>query len=147
MKKIIMAVTAVIMSFLMLDVWGGKVLIISLSAHRWYAYNDGKLMGSGRVSGGRGYCPDIHRGCHTPTGNFRIISKGPASCRSTIYPKPYGGAPMQYCMFFTRLYAIHGSNDVPGYHASHGCVRVLPAAAAWLSHNFVDIGTPVIIKW
>jgi lipoprotein-anchoring transpeptidase ErfK/SrfK len=126
---------------------GGKVFVFSLSAHRWYAYDNGSLVGSGRASGGRGYCPDIHRGCHTPMGTFHVLSKGPASCKSTIYPKPYGGAPMYYCMFFTRLYAIHGSNEVPqGFNASHGCIRVLPSAAAWLSARFMQIGTTVVVR-
>lgn len=128
------------------EAFAGKRLEISLSQHRWYAYEDGRVVGSGRASGGRGYCPDIHRGCHTPTGGFRILSIGPANCRSSIYPKPHGGAPMNYCMFFSRMYAIHGSNDVPNYNASHGCVRVLPAAARWLS-GWVYIGMPVSIHY
>ena len=57
-----------------------------------------------------------------------------------------GGAPMPYCMFFSKYYAIHGSPDVPGYNASHGCIRVKPSAARWLYHNFLKIGSKVIVK-
>ncbi|HAT9080505.1 TPA: L,D-transpeptidase family protein, partial [Legionella pneumophila subsp. pneumophila] len=32
------------------------------------------------------------------------------------------------------------------YNASHGCVRVKPQDARWLSQNFIKIGTKVIIK-
>lgn len=124
----------------------GKVFIFSLRSLRWQAVENGQVIGSGRASGGRGYCPDIHRGCHTPMGSFRVFSKGSAGCRSTRYPRPRGGAPMPYCMYFTSNYAIHGSNDVPGYNASHGCIRVLPAAARWLSQNFITIGTRVVVR-
>ncbi len=114
---------------------------------QWKAIgNDGHVVRTGRGSAGRGYCPDIHRGCHTPVGTFHVISKGGASCRSTRYPKPHGGAPMPYCMFFSKLYAIHGSGDVPHYNASHGCIRVTPQDAKWLSQHFVQIGTTVVVK-
>lgn len=112
----------------------------------WKAINDnGVVVRTGKGSGGRSYCPDIHRGCRTPSGSYTILSKGGASCRSTRYPVGRGGAPMPYCMFFSRYYAIHGSYDVPHYNASHGCVRVIPSEARWLSKNFVRIGTRVII--
>jgi lipoprotein-anchoring transpeptidase ErfK/SrfK len=113
----------------------------------WKALDDsGKVVRVGKGSGGRSYCPDIRRGCKTPSGVYRIISKGSSSCRSSRYPVGKGGAPMPYCMFFSRYYAIHGSHDVPSYNASHGCVRVTPASARWLSQNFIRIGTQVIIQ-
>lgn len=98
------------------------------------------------VLGGRSYCPDIHRSCRTPTGTYHVMSKGGAGCRSSRYPVGRGGAPMPYCMFFSKYYAVHGSPDVPNYNASHGCVRVLPSDARWLNHNFMHEGTTVVIK-
>lgn len=124
----------------------GRVFVFEPRHHRWAAYQDGRLVASGRASGGKGYCPDIGRSCRTPVGVFRVISKGSANCRSTRYPKPHGGARMDYCMFFTRMYAIHGSNDVPNHNASHGCVRVYPSDARWLHGNFMTIGTTVIVR-
>lgn len=113
----------------------------------WSAINDnGRVIRSGRGSGGKGYCPDIRRSCRTPTGVYRIWSKGGLGCKSSRYPVGRGGAPMPYCMFFSKYYAVHGSYDVPGYNASHGCVRVRPGDAAWLSRNFMRIGTRVVIK-
>lgn len=44
---------------------------------------------------------------------------------------------MPYCMFFQGGFAIHGSSDLPGHHASHGCVRVLVKDAQWLNEEFV----------
>ncbi len=113
----------------------------------WKAVNaSGTVVRSGRASGGRNYCPDIHRGCRTPSGTYHIISKGGAGCKSSRFPVGKGGAPMPYCMFFNRHYAVHGSYDVPNYNASHGCVRVTPADAHWLTNNFMHIGTRVVVK-
>ena len=50
------------------------------------------------------------------------------------------------CMFFSKYYAVHGSYEVPNYNASHGCIRVTPADAKWLYYNFIEIGTPVVVK-
>lgn len=112
----------------------------------WKAINDdGSVARVGKGSSGRRYCPDIHRGCRTPTGTFTVQSKGGASCRSSRYPVGRGGSPMPYCMFFSKYYAIHGSYEVPNYNASHGCVRVTPTEARWLSKNFVKVGTKVVI--
>lgn len=114
---------------------------------QWKAINaNGKVIRTGRASGGRGYCPDIKRSCRTPTGMYNVISKSGPSCRSSRYPVGKGGAPMPYCMFFSKYYAIHGSPDVPNRNASHGCIRVEPSEARWLNQNFVEIGTRVVVK-
>lgn len=112
----------------------------------WKAINDsGKVVRSGRGSGGKGYCPDIKRSCRTPSGTYSVISKGGPGCQSSRYPVGKGGAKMPYCMFFSKYYAIHGSYDLPNYNASHGCIRIAPGDAAWLSKNFVNIGTRVVV--
>lgn len=126
--------------------YSGRVFVFDPRHHRWYAYSNGRLVASGVAAGGAGYCPDIRRSCRTPVGYFSVLRKGPPNCRSTRYPKPRGGARMDYCMFFTKYYAIHGSNHVPAANVSHGCVRVQPAAARWLHGNFMFIGTRVIVR-
>lgn len=125
---------------------GNRVFIFSPRMLMWAAYDaDGRLVRTGRASGGAGYCRDVKRACRTPSGVYSIRSIGGPGCRSSRYPLGGGGAPMPYCMFFSKYYAIHGSPDVPGYNASHGCVRVVPAMARWLSQNFIRIGTTVIV--
>ena len=47
-------------------------------------------------------------------------------------------------MYFYGGWAIHGSNSVPSYPASHGCVRVTRADATWLFDR-LPIGTTVEI--
>lgn len=124
-----------------IDPQGSKLILVSLSKLAWGAYDKtGNLENWGPVSGGRGYCPDIHTGCHTPKGNFSIHSKEGAYCISTKFPVGRGGAPMPYCMFFNGGYALHGSYTVPGYNASHGCVRLFIDDAKWLNQEFTPGG-------
>ncbi len=147
--KAIIIVCITLISLLIFDVnaYADKKFVFDPKRTSWYAYEDGQLIASGNASGGANYCPDRHRPCHTPTGFFHVISKGGANCKSNIYPLPHGGAPMPFCMFFSKNYAIHGAASVPqGRNASHGCIRVRPSAAIWLSKNFIDIGTTVIVK-
>lgn len=121
---------------------GGNIINVNLSNLTWGAYDDsGNLVKYGRVSGGKSYCPDIRRGCRTVQGTFTIYSKRGPECKSRKFPVGKGGAPMPYCMFFKGGYALHGSNAVPNYNASHGCVRMPPSDAQWLNQNFVRVGS------
>mgnify|MGYP003293025453 CR=1 FL=1 len=58
---------------------------------------------------------------------------------------PRGGkfipAPMSYFMRFDGATGMH-AGYLPGYPASHGCVR-LPEKSAIIFFNAVEIGTPV----
>jgi len=131
---------------------GEKMIIMSPARLAWAAYDpEGNLIRWGPASFGKRHCPDLKRGCLTVRGNYRIFHKGSRRCVSSKFPLGRGGAPMPYCMFFYRGYAIHGSPQVPGYHASHGCVRVFNQDARWLNEVFVDLprkgskGTKVIV--
>lgn len=127
---------------------GRRTFVFDPEHQAWAAYDEkGSRVNTGRASGGKIYCADVGRGCRTIVGRFTISRKGGADCESTAYPiETNGGAPMPYCMHFSsKGYAIHGSNDVPDYNASHGCIRVTPIAAKWLSHHFVQIGTAVVV--
>lgn len=125
----------------------GNTFVFNPNTLTWKAINEnGKVVRTGRGSGGRHYCPDIHRACKTPSGVFRVLSKGGAGCKSSKFPIGRGGSPMPYCMFFSKNYAVHGSYEVPNHNASHGCIRVIPSDASWLSHNFMRVGTKVIVK-
>lgn len=127
---------------------GKKVIIVDPNIPAWAAYDaNGKLVKMGAASAGRDYCPDTKHACRTVTGTFSIYSKKGADCKSSIFPlRTRGGAPMPYCMHFYRGYALHGSYEMEDYDASHGCVRMYPSSAKWLSENFVQIGTTVIVE-
>jgi peptidoglycan hydrolase-like protein with peptidoglycan-binding domain len=47
-------------------------------------------------------------------------------------------------MYFYSGWAVHGAASVPGWPASHGCVRVSDDDADWL-FGIVSVGTPVVI--
>ncbi|MBS0357981.1 MAG: L,D-transpeptidase [Proteobacteria bacterium] len=134
---------------------GQKMVIVNQDELAWGAYNEaGHLVWWGPISSGEDYCPDIHRGCHSPTGNYHFFRKQGADCISSKFPiETDGGAPMPYCMHFNGGYALHGSFEVPGYRASHGCIRLFSEDARWLNQEFIDLpgngrgqGTAVIIQ-
>lgn len=128
------------------DPTGRPVFVYDPAKLTWAAYDrDGKLVRTGPGSGGQHYCADVGRGCKTPAGTYRVYSKAGPSYRSKIFPRPRGGAPMPYAMFFRGGYAVHGSYDVPSYNASHGCIRVIPQDAYWLNKNFLSYGSTVIV--
>ncbi len=125
---------------------GKKMLIYSPALNAWAAYGPaGNIIRWGPASSGQNWCPDLGRPCHTPSGSFKVYEKRGPGCVSTKFPKPDGGAPMPYCMFFKGGFAMHGSHGVPGYNASHGCVRMFVDDAQWLNQDFINIGTQVII--
>jgi L,D-transpeptidase ErfK/SrfK len=127
-----------------------SVIIVDLDDQAFAAYDTfGSLVYWGPISAGQDWCPDIERGCNTPTGKYYIQSKGGPGCISSKYPIPDGGAPMPYCMFFHGGYALHASPSVPGYNASHGCVRLFYEDAEWLNKKFIETGekkTEVIVR-
>jgi L,D-transpeptidase ErfK/SrfK len=127
---------------------GNKLILVSLEKLAFGAYDaNGNLEYWGPISGGKGYCPDLGRGCHTAKGSFEIYRKLGAGCVSSKFPIGRGGAPMPYCMFFHGGFALHGSYDIPGYNASHGCVRLFVKDAKWLNQEFVqDDDVAVVIQ-
>ncbi len=126
---------------------GQKTIIVDPNVHAWGAYDaSGNLVRGGLATAGGDWCADIHRRCHTRSGTFHIQSLGAASCKSSIYPLPRGGAPMPYCMFFNGNQGLHGSYNVVDGNASHGCVRLHVNDAEWIRFNFANIGTRVVVK-
>lgn len=134
---------------------GEQQVIVDQEKLAWGAYNlEGKLVNWGPISSGRDKCSDSNKSCRTMTGIFHFFSKENEKCRSNVFPIGKGGAKMPYCMYFHKGFAMHGSDDIPGYRASHGCVRMFTRDALWLNHDFVMtanpktdfMGTKVIIR-
>ena len=73
------------------------------------------------------------KGYYTPTGTFH-----PYSLQPMHYSRKYDNVPMPHSIFFSGGYAIHATPHVGalGRPASHGCVRLSPADAAFL-YNIV----------
>ena len=101
----------------------------------------------------------------TQTGSFKVLEKE-INHHSSIYGKivdangrtivsdadvdmkvPQGGkfvpAPMRYFMRFHEADGMH-AGYLPGYPASHGCVR-MPEQLAIAFYRAVDVGTPVTV--
>ena len=133
-------------------------VLVSLSRQRAYVYAGNQLAIDTPISSGK-------KAGFTPTGNFTIIQKDP-NHRSNIYGNfvdsrgrvvragvsaridsapsgtHYEGAPMLYFMRLTSEGVGMHIGILPGYPASHGCIR-LPAEIAPQIYARVKLGTPV----
>jgi L,D-transpeptidase catalytic domain/Putative peptidoglycan binding domain len=75
-------------------------------------------------------------GTPTPTGRFRIYRKERES-----WSVPFR-VWLPWASYFSGGVALHGYPDVPGYPASHGCVRI-PLPEAPTVYAFARLGVPV----
>jgi hypothetical protein len=111
---------------------GPVTVIISLATQRAYAYRNGAPIGVSTVSTGA-------PGHETPTGIFVILQKAVKHKSNK-----YSAAPMPFMQRLTwDGIAMHAGN-LPGYPASHGCIR-LPAAFAKLLFGITKLGLTVVI--
>jgi len=96
--------------------FASKLIKIDLSKQKLYAIENGEVVFSGDISSGKS-------GHRTPKGTFKVIDKERFHI-SNKYPEPNGGAKMPYMHRLTNSgLAIH-QGYLPGYPASHGCIRV-----------------------
>lgn len=113
---------------------------VDLNRQVLFHWKNGSLARILSVSTGNGehYC--VKGDCDvavTPPGSFRIGRKA-----AGLEVAPLG--ELWWPMYFNGGIAIHGSPSVPGYPASHGCVRI-PMYAAPILFEQVGRGTPVIL--
>jgi len=111
---------------------GPMVAEINIAEQRFYLYRNGVLIGLSTVSTGKG-------GHSTPTGTFSILTKI-RHHRS----RKYNNAPMPYTHHINRTGIAMHAGRLPGYPASHGCIR-LPSAFAQRLFKSSPLGMPVII--
>lgn len=90
--------------------------------------------GSGKRFYENGY-PETH--AVTPCGPLEVYSK-----MSGWKTSPLG--QMHNPMYIVGGIAIHGSEDVPAYPASHGCIRI-PMFASHRLPGMIPKGTPVLV--
>lgn len=111
---------------------GPILLIVSLKVQRAYVYRNGVPIGISTVSTGK-------KGHETPTGVFTILQKH-VDHKSNLYDD----APMPFMQRLTwDGVALHAGN-LPGFPASHGCIR-LPLAFARLLYDVTRVGLTVLI--
>lgn len=138
-------------------VTGSPSITIDLREQKAFFYKGDRLVGVSLISSGR-------EGYRTPPGNYKIIQKSRDHV-SNLYgdyvdasgnvvvanvgvrrdPMPPGttfrGAPMPYFLRFHGGYGLH-AGFLPGFPASHGCVR-MPERMAQIFYANVSNGTPV----
>lgn len=112
---------------------GGTVsVVVSIASQRAYVYRDSRLIGLSTVSTGA-------PGHDTPVGAYPILQKKVAH-RSNLY----NDAPMPYMQRLTWDGVALHAGRIPGYPASHGCVR-LPRAFAQTLFRATSIDSLVTI--
>jgi lipoprotein-anchoring transpeptidase ErfK/SrfK len=136
----------------------GTRVIINLTEQRAYLIEDAKVSLISPVASGK-------PGWTTPTGNFSVMNKdidhhsqsfgsvvdssgqiiNSGATPGTHVPSGdhYRAAPMPFYMEFSEAVGMH-AGYLPGYPASHGCVR-MPRDFAERFFDRVHIGTPVTV--
>lgn len=136
-------------------------LRVSLSKQRAYLLMGDEVVIDSPISSGK-------RAGMTPSGSFHVLEKDPdhhssvygdfkdsagrtvrAGVSSRIDSAPSGthfvGASMKWFMRLTDEGVGMHVGILPGYPASHGCIR-MPSAAAEMFYNHVKVGTPVVVS-
>ena len=136
-------------------------VIVSLPNQRAYLMTGDQIIIDSPISSGK-------RGHSSPSGNFTILEKDP-NHQSTLYgdfvdasgrivragvsmhidAAPSGthfqGAEMKWFMRLTGDGVGMHVGILPGYPASHGCIR-MPSDGAKLFYDHVKVGTPVEVQ-
>jgi hypothetical protein len=111
---------------------GPVAIVVSIPDQRVHVYRGGIRIGVSTCSTGK-------PGHDTPTGVFTILQKDKDHRSST-----YNNAPMPNMNRLTWDGVALHAGKLPGYPASHGCVR-LPMAFSEKLFAVTHVGTPVII--
>jgi len=133
-------------------------VVVSLPKQRAFLMTGDQIVIDSPISSGK-------RGHTSPTGNFSVLEKDP-NHRSNIYGDfvdrsgrivragvsakidaapsgtHYVGASMKWFMRLTAEGIGMHIGILPGYPASHGCIR-MPSDGAKLFYDHVKVGTPV----
>jgi hypothetical protein len=111
---------------------GPLLAVVNLTTQRMIVFRNGVPIAASTVSSGK-------KGNETPTGVFTILQKA-----KEHYSKTYNNASMPNMQRLTwKGIALHAGN-LPGFAASHGCVR-LPLKFSALLFGATSLGMTVII--
>ena len=111
---------------------GPVVAVVNLHTQHAQIYRNGIAIGYTSVSTGK-------RGYGTPTGRFQVLEKRRFHRSST-----YGNAPMPWMVRLTWSGIAFHSGALPGFPASHGCIR-LPASFAPQLFGALSLGDTVAV--
>lgn len=111
---------------------GPVSIVVSVPMQMAFVYRGERLIGATTVSTGK-------PGKMTPIGEYTILEKRPFH-RSNLY----NNAPMPFMQRLTwDGVALHAGN-LPGFPASHGCIRI-PTAFAQKLFNVTQLGGQVAV--
>jgi hypothetical protein len=113
---------------------GPLLLTISIAKQTITAYDAGVQVAKSPVSTGMS-------GHSTPMGVFSVLDKE-SWHRSNIY----SGAPMPFMQRLTWSGIAMHAGELPGYRASHGCIR-MPESFALRPWYLSNVGARVVIAW
>lgn len=111
---------------------GPIMIVVSLQRQRAYIYRNGVIIGVSTVSTGS-------EGRETPVGIFTVLQKH-IDHKSNLYDD----APMPFMQRLTWDGIAMHAGKIPGFPASHGCIR-LPTDFARLLYGVTVKGMTVII--
>ena len=111
---------------------GPALVVVNLASQRAILFRNGVPIAASTISSGAKDTP-------TPTGVFTILQKNKEHYSST-----YNNAPMPNMQRLTwKGIALH-AGKLPGYPASHGCIR-LPTKFAAKLFGATQVGTTVLV--
>lgn len=111
---------------------GPLVVLVSVPEQTMHVYRNGVLIGRSTVSTGA-------KGHATPGGVFTILEK-----KREHYSRTYDNAPMPNMQRLTWSGIAMHSGNLPGYPASHGCIR-MPYDFSQLLYTATSRGGTVVV--
>ncbi|MCK1718642.1 L,D-transpeptidase [Bradyrhizobium sp. 141] len=111
---------------------GPLVIVVSIDRQKVTVYDTNGVFAESPVSTGM-------KGHSTPMGVFSVIQK-----HKFHHSNIYSGAPMPYMQRITWSGVAMHAGALPGYPASHGCIR-MPMAFAVKMWNWTRMGARVIV--
>lgn len=111
---------------------GPLVIVVSIDRQKVTIYDSNGVFAESPVSTGM-------KGHSTPMGVFSVIQK-----HKFHHSNIYSGAPMPYMQRITWSGVAMHAGVLPGYPASHGCIR-MPMAFAVKMWNWTKMGARVLV--
>jgi hypothetical protein len=111
---------------------GPLMVLVSVPEQTMHVYRNGILIGRSSISTGT-------KGNATPGGVFSVLEK-----KQEHYSKKYNNAPMPNMQRLTWTGIAMHSGNLPGYPASHGCIR-LPFDFSQLLFSQTSKGGTVVV--
>ena len=112
---------------------GETKVVIDLMSQLFYVYRGDALVGVSTISSGK-------KGKETQLGFWAVRTK-----KLKGFSRKYDNAPMPFMQMYDEKGLAFHAGKLPGYPASHGCVR-LPLKFAEKLYGMTKIGTKVIIE-